>query len=92
MKRAEVFDLKNSNLFNITGEFHLRSTITGQDYKIVAIHPNRTVVFTSDYDFQEKTTKTTSKLQLAQDVWISYNLMVENKTHVCVEKQKQLFC
>lgn len=91
MKRAEVFDLKNSKIFNITGEFHLRSTITGQDYKIVAIHPNRTVVFTSDYDFQERTTKTNSKLQLAQDIWISYNLMVENKTQVCLKARKQLF-
>lgn len=50
MKRAEIYDLHNSSIFNITGEFHIRSTQTGQDYKIVAIHPNRTVVLTSDFD------------------------------------------
>lgn len=52
MKHAELYELRNSRLVNITGEVHVRTTMTGQDYKIIAIHPNRTVVFTSDYDFQ----------------------------------------
>ena len=50
MKRTEIFDLHNSKLFNITGEFHIWSTLTGQEFKIVAIHPNRTVVFTTDFN------------------------------------------
>lgn len=87
MKRAEVFDLRNSKLFNITGELHIRATATGQDYKVVAIHPNRTVILTSRYDIQEHTTNTNSRLQLAENVWLAYNLIVENRSQNDNESQ-----
>lgn len=81
MKRAEVFDLKDHKKFNITGEFHVRTTYTGQEFKLVAVHPNRTpVVLTTMYDLQERTTSTRSKLQLSDDVWLAYNVMLQNQT------------
>lgn len=80
MKRAEIYELQNKNSFNITGELHVKSTETGQEYKIIAIHPNRTVQLTSEYDYQETLTKQKSKLQLAPNTWIAYNIEIENKT------------
>lgn len=50
MKRAELYELRNSAMYNITGELHVQKTITGGKYKVVAIHPNRTVTLTSDFD------------------------------------------
>lgn len=87
MKRAEVYDLRDSKKFNITGELHIRATATGQDYKVVAIHPNRTVILTSRYDIQQSVTQTNSRLQLADNVWIAYNVIVENRTHNDNESQ-----
>lgn len=74
-------------MFNITGELHIRDTATGRDYKVVAIHPNRTVILTSRYDIQEKVTQTNSRLQLADNIWIAYNLIVENRTQNDNESQ-----
>lgn len=89
MKRAELFELGNdARKINITGEFHIRSTLTGQDYKVVAIHPNRTVVFTSDFDIRDSTSKQKSRLQLAPNVWIAYDLMVTNETKLDNDSQR----
>lgn len=52
VKRAEIYELGKSNKFNITGELQITTTVTGIGYTIVAIHPNRTVIITSNYDFQ----------------------------------------
>lgn len=80
MKRAEIYELHNSKHFNITGELHIRTTMTGQEYKILAVHPNRTVIITSDYDFQQATTRQRSKFQLAEEIWIAYDLKLQNLT------------
>lgn len=80
MKRVEIYELHNSSRFNITGELHIRTTETGQAYKVLAVHPNRTVVVTSDYDYQDSTTRYRSKLQLAQEIWIGYDLKLQNLT------------
>lgn len=80
MKRAELYELKNSNRFNITGELHVTSTETGQAYKIIAIHPNRTVIITSDYDAFDATMNQKLKLQLSSDLWIAYNFKLTNLT------------
>ena len=45
------------------------------------MHPNRTVVLTSDYDYHENVTKQMTKLQLASNVWIAYNLKLQNKNN-----------
>lgn len=81
MKRAEVFDLEDHTSFNITGEFHVHSTETGHDIKLVAVHPNRTpVVLTTMYDLQERTTRTKSKLLLSPDIWVAYDVALHNHT------------
>lgn len=87
MKRAEVYELKNSNRYNITGELHVKTTSTGQAYKIVAIHPNRTVIVTSDYDYKDATVKQRSKIQLAPEVWLAYDFKLVNLTTQTNESQ-----
>lgn len=78
IKRAEIYDLKNNHRYNITGELHVHTTETGQAYKIIAIHPNRTVVITSDYDVHDTTVKQRLKLSLSNDTWIAYNFKMTN--------------
>lgn len=88
IKHAEIYALKNTkNRFNITGELHVRTTATGQAFKILAAHPNRTVIFTSDYDFRELTTHHRSKLELAQNIWIAYDLRVQNLSTLANDSQ-----
>lgn len=80
MKRAELYELKHRDRYNITGELHVRTTETGQAYKIVAIHPNRTVIVTSDYDFHDTTVNQKLKLLLSDDMWIAYDFKLTNLT------------
>lgn len=89
MKRVEIFELENRNNFirNITGEFHVKTTSTGQVYKILAVHPNRTVIVTSDYDYRDETTSQKSKIELAPEVWIAYDLKLQNRTTAAMESQ-----
>lgn len=88
MKRAELYELKNSKRFNITGELHVRTTETGQAYKIVAIHPNRTVVITSDYDSHDSTVNQKLKLLLSSDLWIAYDFKLTNLTTSTMDSQE----
>ncbi|XP_055389464.1 uncharacterized protein LOC129618631 [Condylostylus longicornis] len=88
MKHAEVFELRKEDKFNLTGELHIKTTDSGQEYKIVAIHPNRTVILSSEYDNQDTISKQKSKLQLSPTAWIAYNVMVENNTTPTKESQK----
>jgi len=82
MNRAEIFELNNSVKFNITSEFHVTTSETGVDYKIVAVHPNRTVILTSNYDYQDQITKQNSKLELGPNIWLGYNFKIKNLTSV----------
>lgn len=88
MKRAELYELKDSNRFNITGELHVRTTETGQAYKIIAIHPNRTVVITSDYDLYNTTMNQNLKLELSTDLWIAYDFKLTNLTTASNDSQE----
>lgn len=88
MKRAELYHLKNNTRFNITGELHVRTTATGQAYKIVAIHPNRTVVITSDYDSHDTTVNQKLKLALSSDLWIAYDFKLTNLTTSSMDSQE----
>lgn len=91
MKRAEVFELQKSKAFNITTELHIKTSLTGQDYRIVAIHPNRTVIITSAYDFQDNITRQQSKIELAQNVWLAYDVQIENHTKVSFIRLKYIY-
>lgn len=86
-KRAEVYDLANSRQINVTGELHVRTKATGREYKVIAIHPNRTVIWTSDYDIQDAKREQKSKLQLSPTIWIGYHLKLRNLTQVGNESQ-----
>lgn len=88
MKRVELYELKDSNRFNITGELHVHTTETGQAYKIVAIHPNRTVIITSDYDSYDTTLNQKLKLLLSSDMWIAYDFMLKNLTDASKDSQE----
>lgn len=66
--------------FNITGELHVKTEEFGQEYKIVAIHPNRTVVLTSDYFNKDEVTQQKSKIELAPTIWIGYDVHLKNLT------------
>ena len=87
-RRLEVFDLSKENRFNITGEFTVEIIGEKQNYKLVAIHPNRTIVWTSDYCSLETKTYQSSKIELAKNVWLAYNIEVLNHTKGDVESQE----
>ncbi|XP_046812149.1 apolipophorins [Lucilia cuprina] len=81
IKHIQIFELKNVENFNLTGELYTTTKINGQEFKIVAIHPNRTVVLTTNYEEDsEKMVKHRSKLELSQTAWIGYNLELSNYT------------
>lgn len=79
-KRAEVFELNKNRKFNITGELHVKSLSNGTEYKVVAIHPNRTVVLTSDYYHEDDETRQKSMIELEPTVWIGYDVHLRNLT------------
>nr|XP_013118557.1 unnamed protein product [Stomoxys calcitrans] len=81
VKRVEVYELKNAGNFKLSGEVTHVTKPNGHDVKIVASHPNRTVVWTSSYDDAEPNKiKTHSRLELTEDAWLAYNLELSNKT------------
>ncbi|XP_017105517.3 uncharacterized protein Apoltp [Drosophila bipectinata] len=88
VKHIEVYELRNTQNFNLTGELHTRSTIKAQDFKVVAIHPNRAVVLTTKYeDVSPQVVRQHTKLELSETAWIGYNLELGNFTKVGNESQ-----
>lgn len=51
---------------------------TQQKYKLVAMHPNRTIVWTSDYNSAETYTNQSAKIELAKNIWLGYNIDIQN--------------
>uniref|UniRef100_A0A182M2K1 Vitellogenin domain-containing protein n=1 Tax=Anopheles culicifacies TaxID=139723 RepID=A0A182M2K1_9DIPT len=80
IKRAEIFQLDNKTNFNITGELHVLSKDMGQEYLVKAIHSNRTVVLTADFEEENNVSKKKSKLQLSPTVWIAYDFKLTNRS------------
>lgn len=87
-KRAEVFELRNQKKFNITGELQITTRDTGREYVITAVHPNRTVVLTADFDAEGETMKQKSKLQLSPTRWIAYDFHLTNLSKADNESRK----
>lgn len=87
-RHLEIFDLSKDNRFNITGEFTVEINDENQNYKLVAIHPNKTIVWVSDYSSLETRTYQSSKLELAPNVWLGYNVEILNHTKEEVESQE----
>ncbi|XP_064556915.1 uncharacterized protein Apoltp [Drosophila montana] len=79
IKHIEVFELRNTKNFNLTGELHVLTTLSAQEFKVVAIHPNRAVVLTTRYeDVNPQVVKQHTKIELSETAWIGYNLELGN--------------
>ncbi|KAH8289923.1 hypothetical protein KR018_003642 [Drosophila ironensis] len=88
VKHIEVFELRNTQNFNLTGELHTRSTLKAQDFKVVAIHPNRAVILTTKYeDVSPEIVRQHTKFELSETAWIGYNLELGNFSKVGNESQ-----
>ena len=81
---ADVFQLNNKTNFNLRGIVEIKTTITGKDIKMTAIHANRTVDLDTNYHFLDHEFKHSSLLRLDPKVWGSYDLHIINKTNVSV--------
>lgn len=63
----------------------------GQEYKLIAIHPNRTIVISSDFTIEEDVTNHKSKIELAPQIWLGYDLRIQNFTNSDNDTQKFKF-
>lgn len=75
VKHIEIFELRNTKNFNLTGELHARIADRAQEFKLVAIHPNRAVVLTTKYEeVSAQVIRQHAKIELSKTAWIAYNL------------------
>lgn len=79
--------MTRDNRFNITGEFEIEIKDTNQNYKLIAIHPNRTIMWTSNYNSLETETHHSSKIELAPAIWLAYDFEFKNTSSVDEEGQ-----
>lgn len=87
LKQINVYRLGNSSEFNVSGESRIRTTHSGQDIDLKAIHFNRTVELKTDYKILPGEFDHNSRLSLASDAWASYHVNIINKTTDEVENQ-----
>lgn len=87
-RHLELFDLGKDNRFNITGEFTVEVNDQKQNYELVAIHPNRTIKWTSEYNEMDTKTHQSAKIELANDIWVGYKIDVMNHTKDELESQE----
>lgn len=80
--------MSKENRFNITGEFTAEINDDKQNYKLVAIHPNRTIEWISNYHSVDKNTYQSSRIELAKNVWLGYNIEMLNHTEAEHESQE----
>lgn len=79
-KHVNVYQLGNKTAFNVAGESRIRTMHTGQDIHLKAIHANKTVELRTEYEILPGEFTQNSSLSLAEDVWISYQIEIENRT------------
>lgn len=87
-KHLELFDLSKENRFNLTGELLSKTSDERQSYKLTAIHPNRTINLESELFSKDEKTLHKSKIELADNVWLGYELEVLNHTKADSESQE----
>ncbi|XP_046620371.1 uncharacterized protein LOC124305239 [Neodiprion virginianus] len=87
LKQVDVYRLGNLSDFHIAGETLIRTTHTGQDIQIKAVHLNRTVNLRTDYKILPGEFDHNARLSLASDAWASYHVNILNKTTEEVENQ-----
>ncbi|KAL0271734.1 UNVERIFIED_CONTAM: hypothetical protein PYX00_008731 [Menopon gallinae] len=81
-KFGEVFHLTNQSSFGLKGNLEVKTTHTGKDIKLKAIHANRTVQIETNYNFLDHRFEHSSWVSLDPNVWTSYELLITNKTTV----------
>lgn len=86
-KQVNIYRLDNSSIFNITGESRIRTTHTGQDIHLKAIHLNKTIQLKTDYQVLPGEFDQNTWLSLAEDAWVSYHINILNKTTEDMDNQ-----
>lgn len=82
-KHVEIFELLNAKNFNLTGELESITSNHKQAIKVVAIHPNRTIVINTDYQqLSDSHVKQQSRIELSNNVWFGYNFELRNYSTV----------
>lgn len=87
----EIFDLDKKDRFNITGEFIVEVKDNQQKYKLIAIHPNRTIIISSDYLAGNDYTNHNCKFELAPTVWIGFNIDIKNQSTDNIDSKEMKF-
>ncbi|XP_024879673.1 uncharacterized protein LOC112459670 [Temnothorax curvispinosus] len=86
-KQVNVYRLDNSSAFNIAGESRIRTTHTGQNIHLKAMHLNKTIQLKTDYEVLSGEFDQNTWLSLAEDAWVSYHVNILNKTTEDVDNQ-----
>ena len=79
-KQVNLYRLDNRTALNVTGESRIKTTHTGQDIHLKAIHLNKTLQLRTEYEVLPGEFDQTSWLSLAEDAWVSYSVNILNKT------------
>lgn len=77
-----LYHLENLTKLNVSGEMNVRTTSTGRQFALTAIHSNRSVKLWTDYDVLDQQFKQHSRLELSPSNWIEYDLDLLNQTMV----------
>lgn len=86
-KQVNIYRLDNSSAFNVAGESRIRTTHTGQNIHLKAMHSNRTIQFKTDYQVLSGEFDQYTWLSLAEDAWASYHVNIMNLTNEIMENQ-----
>ncbi|XP_034189232.2 apolipoprotein lipid transfer particle [Osmia lignaria lignaria] len=86
-KHVNLYRLDNRTAFNVAAESRIKTTHTGQNIHLKAIHSNRTVQLKTDYQVLPGEFDQNCWFSLAEDVWISYRVNILNKTTEEVDNQ-----
>lgn len=86
-KQVNIYRLDNSSAFNIAGESRIRTTHTGQNIHLKAMHSNKTIQLKTDYQILSGEFDQNTWLSLAEDAWVSYHINILNKTTEDVDNQ-----
>lgn len=86
-KQVNIYRLDNSSAFNITGESKIRTTHTGQEIHLKAMHLNKTIQLKTDYQVLPGEFDQNTWLSLAEDAWVSCHINILNKTTEDMDNQ-----
>ncbi|XP_032670099.1 uncharacterized protein LOC116843644 isoform X1 [Odontomachus brunneus] len=86
-KQVNIYRLDNRSAFNVAGESKIRTTHTGQNIYLKAMHSNRTIQFKTDYQVLSGEFDQYTWLSLAEDAWASYHVNIMNMTSEFVDNQ-----